>query len=156
MQHIRTAGPIVDKMIAVARGEDEDDSSSSSDEIESSTKVESDVGWQSGSDSGAILAEFEEDSADDDINMGLPGKNYTAADRRLLAKYIATVDDWNRQEDSVRFAEFHERASVFPRSGSSNSDICDQFPHRALRSWSRYYLRNEKGTYLLQSEDSEL
>src|ERR1700683_2683038 len=98
MQHMRAAGPIVDKMIAVARGEDEDDCPSSEDE--SKNQVESDVGWQSGSDSGAIAAEFGEDSDDDEINMGIPGKSYTAADRRLLAKYIATMDDWDYQEDS--------------------------------------------------------
>ena len=141
---MRAAGPIVDKMIAVARGEEGD--SSSEDEAQSKTQVESDVGCQSGSDSGAIAAEFDEDSGDDEINMGIPGKSYTAADRRLLAKYIATVDDWDYQEDSVRFAMFHQRVGAFSWSWSSKEfDVCNQFPHRALTSWSRYYSRNEKG-----------
>ncbi|KIM85135.1 hypothetical protein PILCRDRAFT_5501 [Piloderma croceum F 1598] len=135
MQHIRAAGPIVDKMIATACGEEEDDFS----EIESSTKSEFDAAWQQlGSGSGAGVGEFDENSADDDMNMGLPGKNYTAADRRLLAKYIATVDDWNYQDDSVRFAKFHER-----------------FPHRALRSWSRYYARNGEGIDRLANKYKE-
>jgi hypothetical protein len=105
-------------MIAVARGENDDGSSSQDDDTQSSTNVESDIGWQSESDSGAIAAEFDEDSANDDINMGLPGKSYTAADRRLLAKYIATVDDWDHQDDSLRFADFHQRVRYFPPGSS--------------------------------------
>jgi hypothetical protein len=111
MQHVRSAGPTIDKIIAVARGKIKDNTSSE-DQAGNNIKFESDVGWHSGSDSGAIIAEFEEDSADDDINMGLPGKNYTAADRRLLAKYIAGVDDWDYLEDSDRFATFHQRVST--------------------------------------------
>jgi hypothetical protein len=114
MQHIRAAGPIVDKMIAIACGEKEDDIS----DTENIIKIEFDAAWQLGSHSGAGVGEFDENSADDSINMGLPGKNYTAADRRLLAKYIATVDDWNYQDDSVRFVKFHERVSTLLAPGS--------------------------------------
>ena len=111
MQHIRSAWPTIDKIIAVARGKIENNLSSE-DQAESNIKFESDSGWHSGSDSRAIVAGFDEDSADDDVNMGLPGKNYTAADRRLLAKYIASVDDWDYLEDSIRFATFHQCVST--------------------------------------------
>lgn len=96
-------GSIVDKTIAAACG------GSSDLEIDTPAKIK--VGPDA--QAGAIAATFEEDSADDEMNMGLPGTFYTAADKRLLAKYIATINDWHSLEHPVRFAEFHTRVCFF-------------------------------------------
>jgi len=107
---MRSVEATIDKIIAAACGDEESDSSE--DEAPVEIKVES--GSHSGHGAGTVAVEFDEDSADDEINMGMPGKYYTAADRRLVAKYIATVGDWDSLADSpARFTKFHSRVCVF-------------------------------------------
>lgn len=58
--------------------------------------------------------EESEDSAEDEKNMG-SDRIYTSADRRLLAKYIASVKNWDEKNDVQRFTPFFERVSfIFP------------------------------------------
>jgi hypothetical protein len=93
MQHIRAVGPTVDKIIAVARGEDETDSSTESEDgSESHTKPRSDIGWQSGSDSSAIVVEFDEDSKDDKLNMGFLGSSSNGSLPSALKRKLGSVE----------------------------------------------------------------
>ena len=68
--------------------------------------------YQSEPGTSGTIDDLDEDSTDDGLNMGMPGEKYTTADRRLLAKYIATVEDWENKNDSERFENFHQRVSL--------------------------------------------
>lgn len=100
-------GSVVDKTIHAAACEDASDPppSSSAIPIRTKIKVESDDQWQRLIDSGAV----DEDSADDEANMGIAGKSYTAADKRLVAKYISTMNDWDLLQHPARFMTFYTR-----------------------------------------------
>lgn len=102
---MRASDRIIDRIIAEA-GDGDGNSSCAADDRES--KFNQALVGPSESEYGTIAAKEDEDSADDEKNMGLKG-TYTAADRRLLAKYIASVEDWKNQDDPERFVKFYER-----------------------------------------------
>lgn len=76
-------------------------------------KLDRQSAYQPESGTCGMTGDLDEDSADDELNMGMPGEKYTKADGRLLAKYIATVEDWKNKDDSERFENFHRRVSFF-------------------------------------------
>lgn len=93
----------------------EDTSLSSDSFIEMTPDKASNSDYRSESQGACSSADdIGEDSTDDELNMGMPGEKYTAADIRLLAKYIASVEDWKDKDDSTRFAKFHRRVGYHP------------------------------------------
>ena len=91
----------------------EDEEASSSSESSQSSEYEQASGETQMSDNAVAddsEAQDSEDSAEDEQNMG-PIRVYTTADRRLLAKYIASVEDWELKNDLERFTPFYERVS---------------------------------------------
>lgn len=85
---------------------------SSSDSPETKLDRSLDMDYQSESDACSTTDDPDENSTDDELNMGMPGEKYTTADRRLLAKYITTVEDWKNKDNSERFAKFHQRVNL--------------------------------------------
>lgn len=118
-QHMRGSDSIIEKIMHAV---DEDSSSSAS---RTSSEYDQDFSNKSFQDQDDSEEDLEsEDSAEDEHNMGSQ-RVYTAADRRLLAKYIASVENWEGKNDVERFTAFYER-----------------YPHKALSSWSRFYIRH--------------
>lgn len=67
---------------------------------------------------GAVSLDYEdlrEEPGGDENAMGkLSGDPYTAADDRLMAKYITTFDNWNSLTGKERWTEFTKRVGSFP------------------------------------------
>lgn len=97
---MRGSDSIIEKIMEVVK----ENKSSSSLASPKSNEYEQNCGH------GVDNNEESEDSAEDEQNMG-SARVYTIADRRLLAKYIASVENWERKNDLQRFTAFYERVS---------------------------------------------
>ncbi|KAF7985330.1 hypothetical protein HWV62_6527 [Athelia sp. TMB] len=113
-QHMRSSENIIDRIMDTAYEDEEASSSSGSHQSSEYELVSGETQKSENAAADDSEAQDSEDSAEDEQNMG-PIRVYTAADRRLLAKYIATVEDWELKNDLERFTPFYERMGSLVR-----------------------------------------
>ena len=54
-------------------------------------------------------SEGEDSDSDDDVqNMSGPGETLTEADKRVMAKYIASFSDWETMSNRVKWGAFEQ------------------------------------------------
>ncbi|TFK56951.1 hypothetical protein OE88DRAFT_77269 [Heliocybe sulcata] len=124
--------PVADKILATVQADlssseeesgDEDADGEDDDEIVGSpSEYEADKSVRDDDDNDNDL---DVPTDDDEKEMGAPGESYTDADRRVLARYIASRGDgWSDMTRQEKFGPFVER-----------------YPGRSIASWAEYFRR---------------
>ncbi|EPQ60523.1 hypothetical protein GLOTRDRAFT_135196 [Gloeophyllum trabeum ATCC 11539] len=126
--------PIGDKILATAAAQLSSSEGESGDEDADGEDDDEVAG--SGSEFGANNSGSDDEDGDnldvptdEDVKeMGAPGESYTDADKRVLARYIASYGDtWNSMTRQEKFGPFVER-----------------HPGRSIASWAEYFRRSER------------
>ena len=69
-------------------------------------------------------SEGEDSDSDDDVqNMSGPGETLTEADKRVMAKYIASFSDWETMSNRVKWGAFEQMVRFDLYFDSKNSMV---------------------------------
>ncbi|KAH9950430.1 hypothetical protein B0H21DRAFT_534454 [Amylocystis lapponica] len=141
--YLRDRRPLFDKLSSAATGEPTP-THSDSDETSDHDQDDDDDGDEDGSGDdpeGKVFAEEPDETGDEledlsgsdeplteeDIpNMGLSGGPITDADKRMIAKHVASMPNWHTLSYGQKWTSFHMK-----------------YPQRSSKAWAECYRRNE-------------